>query len=133
MRSLNWFAVAVAFLVALPSVMSQTDSAPKKMESSGLARRLSPGAVVEKVAKHSEGEKAGLKEGDLILSWSRDDAQGTIDSPFDLAQLEMEQGPRGGVRMAGRRGAAALTWTIGVGEWGLSSRPDFPPRPAAGL
>jgi len=36
--------------------------------------------VVESVAKYSEGEKAGLQVGDVLLSWSRDDAKGEIQS-----------------------------------------------------
>ncbi len=47
--------------------------------------QLKPGIVVEEVAKHSEAEKAGLQAGDVLLSWSRGDAKGGIESPFDLS------------------------------------------------
>src|SRR6266849_1081942 len=46
--------------------------------------QLKPGIVVEKVAKNSEAETAGLQEGDVLLSWSREDAEGKVTSPFDL-------------------------------------------------
>jgi len=35
--------------------------------------QLLPGVVVEKIEKNSEAEKAGLREGDVLLSWIRGD------------------------------------------------------------
>src|SRR5260370_18979567 len=56
--------------------------------------QLKPGIVVESIAKYSEGEKAGVQEGDVLLSWSRGDTKGEIESPFDLSNIEIEQVPR---------------------------------------
>jgi CHAT domain-containing protein/tetratricopeptide (TPR) repeat protein len=87
--------------------------------------QLQPGVVVEKIAKRFAGEQAGLHEDDVILKWSYGEAQGPINSPFDLAQIEMEQGPRGIVTLTGRRGSHSLAWKVGPGEWSISSRPNF--------
>ena len=54
-------------------------------------------------AKHSEGEKVVLAEGDFILHWHRGDAEGAVGSPFDFLENETkhvdesrfkERGPR---------------------------------------
>jgi len=52
--------------------------------------QLKPGIVMEKVGKNSEAEKAELQEGDVLLSWSREDAKDEIQSPFDLSLIEIE-------------------------------------------
>jgi CHAT domain-containing protein/Tfp pilus assembly protein PilF len=83
--------------------------------------------VVEGVAKNSEGEKAGLAEGDTILSWTRGDANGRISSPFDLTEIETEQEPRGRVTLEGTRGGAMQTWVIGPDRWDIQVRPSLPP------
>jgi CHAT domain-containing protein/Tfp pilus assembly protein PilF len=82
--------------------------------------------VIESVAKNSEGEKAGFAEGDILLSWSRGDAKGQIESPFDLSGVEMEQEPRGAVTLEGTRGARKQTWMIGPDKWGIQTRPILP-------
>src|SRR5213595_1095699 len=62
------------------------------------------GVVVEQVDKGSEAEKAGLQAGDVILAWSHSELRGNIESPFDLAEVETEQRPRGAVLLEGLRG-----------------------------
>jgi tetratricopeptide (TPR) repeat protein len=86
---------------------------------------LEPGIVVEGVAKYSEAERAGLAEGDLILGWSRGDARGEIQSPFDLASIEIEQAPRGTVALEGLRGNEDRVWSLGQDTWGIHARPNF--------
>src|SRR5437868_13577424 len=63
------------------------------------------GVVIEHVEKGSAGEKAGMTPGDLILAWSRAPVKAKIDSPFDFAEVEIEQGSRGAVNLEGRRGS----------------------------
>jgi hypothetical protein len=75
---------------------------PGEVTNPCAAAQLKQGLVVESVAKNSEGEKAGLTEGDIILSWFRGDAKGTIELPFDLSEVETEQEPRGRVTLVGR-------------------------------
>jgi CHAT domain-containing protein/tetratricopeptide (TPR) repeat protein len=86
-----------------------------------------PGAVVEKVTANYAAEKAGLLEGDVLLSWVRGDAKGQIESPFDVSQIEIEQGPRGAVTLEGLCGPEKRTWTFTPGDWGLKTRPNLPP------
>ena len=88
--------------------------------------QLQHGAVVERVAKYSEAEKAGLAEGDVILRWSRGDASGGIQSPFALASVETEEAPRGVVTLEGLRGPEKRVWQLGPANWSIQVRPNFP-------
>src|SRR5262249_52873611 len=64
---------------------------------------LAPGVVADVMAKGSAAEKAGIKPGDVIVSWFRassppanpEPVQGQLVSPFDLVEVEVEQAPRG--------------------------------------
>jgi hypothetical protein len=123
LRLLCFFAVAL-FLTGLP-ILAQASSAVDT--STSCAAELGDGVVVESVAKNSEGERAGLAEGDIILSWSRGDAKGHISSPFDLADAETEQEPRGRVTLEGSRGEARQSWVVGPDTWGIQARPTLPP------
>ena len=58
---------------------------------------LRPGIVVERVAKDSAAEKAGIKQGDVLLRWSRGESKGAFESPFDLSEMNIEERPRGNV------------------------------------
>ncbi len=87
---------------------------------------LKQGLVVESIAKNSEGDKAGLAEGDVILSWTRGDVKGEIESPFDLSETEMEQEPRGQVTLEGSRSGLKLAWAMGPDKWGIQARPTLP-------
>lgn len=89
------------------------------------------GVVVARVAPGQVAERAGLRVGDVLVRWERGEASGTLASPFDLAELELEQGPRGPVRLAGRRGAEALLATLFPDEWGLETRPPLPAAEAS--
>jgi CHAT domain-containing protein/tetratricopeptide (TPR) repeat protein len=89
---------------------------------------LLPGVVVENVEKNSEAEKAGLREGDVLLRWSRGEAQGSIDTPVDFFWVQMEQAPRGPVKLEGLRGAKRRSWMVRAETWGVTTRLDFSPR-----
>jgi tetratricopeptide (TPR) repeat protein len=101
---------------------SRVSSAPK------VEPQLLPGVVVEKVDKNSEAEKAGLREGDVLLSWSRGDQgdqQGDIQSPFDVSWLDIEQRPRGTVTVYGQRLGRKQSWALGAIPWLLNVRPNL--------
>jgi hypothetical protein len=106
--------IRVAVLVVIHAILAN-----------GLWAQLKSGIVVEEVAKNSESEKAGLKEGDVLLGWSRGEAKGEIDSPFDLSNIETEQEPRGAVTLEGLRGTEKQSWMIGPDDWGLKTRPSL--------
>jgi CHAT domain-containing protein/tetratricopeptide (TPR) repeat protein len=87
--------------------------------------QIQSGIVVEKFSKYFEGDQAGLRVGDVLLSWSRADQKGTLDSPFDLSLTEIEQAPLGRVTLAGLRGTEERSWTLGPDAWGVKARPNF--------
>lgn len=92
---------------------------------SGSAHVLDPGVVVEALVKSQEGDKAGIRPGDILTRWSRGNATGTIDSPFDLRYLWWEQSPRGVVRLSGVRDKQPHVWFLGPELWGIWSYPNM--------
>src|SRR5262249_35452877 len=86
---------------------------------------LSPGIVIETVARYSSAEKAGLAEGDVVLRWRRGDFAGEVQSPFDLTLVEVEQGPLGTVTLEGHHGNQDKVWSLGQDSWGTLARPNF--------
>jgi CHAT domain-containing protein/Tfp pilus assembly protein PilF len=99
------------------------------------AARESPrgGAVVEEIAPGSAAARAGLAPGDLLLAWERAasppanprPAAGTIGSPFDLVEVEIEEAPRGAFRLTGRREGETRSWEMPPDDWGLTAAPRF--------
>ena len=87
---------------------------------------LRGGIVVESVTRYSEAERAGIREGDILLSWERSDRKGNIESPFDLFMIELREAPQGPVTLAGLRGAEVKSWAIGADDWGIQARPNLP-------
>ncbi|HEY2171575.1 MAG TPA: hypothetical protein VGJ30_18260, partial [Candidatus Angelobacter sp.] len=65
--------------------------------------QLRPGVVVEKIEKNSAAEQSGLREGDILLTWARGEAHGTLDTTIDFSWLQLEQAPRGAVTIYGTR------------------------------
>jgi CHAT domain-containing protein/Tfp pilus assembly protein PilF len=91
------------------------------------------GVVVEEVGAGSAGEKAGIEPGDVLLSWVRaaappanpDETGGDIGSPFDVADIELEQAPRAAVTLRISRSGANLSVTVPPGAWAIAVRPAF--------
>jgi len=108
----------------LPSIRGQVSDNKKKPAAH---TDHQAGVIVEKVGRYSEAEKAEFQEGDSLLGWSSRYAQGEVASPFDVARIEIEQAPRGTVKLEGLRGGEKRTWVLGPGEWGLKTRPNLPP------
>jgi CHAT domain-containing protein/Tfp pilus assembly protein PilF len=86
---------------------------------------LAGGVVIETVAPNSGGATSGLREGDVILHWSRGDRSGQVDSPFDLTGVEVEEAPQGAVTLQGRTGADMRSWILRADTWGIKARPNF--------
>ena len=116
---------------------------------SGASRATEPpapeahGVVVEEVAAGSALEKAGIRAGDVLLSWQRrpnpprapdgaqdrgapDGARGRIASPFDWSWLEVEQAPRGAVLVEVDRGGDRSQLSVAPGWWQSRVRPRLP-------
>src|SRR5260370_41060180 len=104
----------------LPIIFGQ--DSPKADNASA---QLNPGIVVDRIARNSVGEKAGLKEGDILLRWSRGDRVGQTDSPLDLTEIEVEQSPRGIVTLTGVRGSEGKTWQLEEGAWGIDTHANL--------
>jgi CHAT domain-containing protein/Flp pilus assembly protein TadD len=85
------------------------------------------GVVVEEVLKDSPAERAGLRPGDLLLSWSRGEGNGgPVRSSFELLEIQAEQAPRGEVTLQGRREGTSREWLLPPRPWGVLTRPTLP-------
>lgn len=99
-------------------------------------REIEPesGVVVEEMTPESLGARAGLQEGDLLVSWCRATApqagfclaEGKFESPFDFEAMDLEEAPRGGVRILGKRATANTVWTLRPGSQSVKVRPILP-------
>src|SRR5882762_1221933 len=81
------------------------------------------GVAVELVEQGEAAEVAGLQVGDQIVEWSRGGSGATIESPFDWAEVLIEQAPRGSVTLKGWRRGQQMTWSLGLRRWGLVVEP----------
>jgi len=92
------------------------------------------GVVVEKVVQGEEAERAGIRPGDVLLSWKRQPnppanpagASGTFGTPFDVLETQIDQSPRARsltveYRRSGKRESAALL----PYSWKVETRPAF--------
>jgi len=86
---------------------------------------IQKGAVVERVTKGGQADKAGIRVGDILLDWSGDAAFAEIESPFALPRIETEQSPRGMVRIGGLRANTKHTWLLRSYGWYLATRPNM--------
>jgi CHAT domain-containing protein/Tfp pilus assembly protein PilF len=92
---------------------------------------LPHGVVVEDVGKDSAGEKAGIRPGDVLLSWTRvtgqstnpEEARGEIQSPFEFGEIEREQSPHGDLRLWGTRAGKSFSLVVPPGAWAITVRP----------
>jgi CHAT domain-containing protein/Tfp pilus assembly protein PilF len=96
----------------------------------------SPGVVVESLGAQGAGAQAGLRAGDVLLSWHRlaappanpAEAEGNLTSCSDVAEVEIEEAPRGPVEIRLQRSGKASTVKLPAGAWQL----EIEPRRAAG-
>ncbi len=99
--------------------------------ATGMALADETGIVVESVARESALEKADLRASDVLLAWERQPsppanpqlARGNLDSPFDWSWLQIEQAPRGTVKLIGRRQGMSKVWSVRPGNWEAKVRP----------
>ncbi|MCP4658250.1 MAG: CHAT domain-containing protein [bacterium] len=130
MKSWGNVALTAALLSAFPA--GGSPAAPEQ----GLSGR---GVVVDEVGQGSALEKAGVKAGDVLLSWERpahppadpEGARGEIESVFDWMWLQVEQAPRGTVVLLGEREGKEECFTVPMGLWDAQVRAGMPPALAA--
>jgi len=118
--------LALALCLGLALVASQTATAAEGATPEA-------GLVVEGVTPESLGARAGFQTGDVLLFWCRAGspagpclAEGRLESAFDFEELDLEQAPRGGVRILGKRDAAGTTWALLPGTQSIEVRPILP-------
>ena len=95
-----------------------------------------PGVVVESLSPQGAAGRAGLRPGDVLLSWRRPAAPpanpraaaGDFRSCTDFAGVESEQAPRGRVELRVRRGARVASVELPAGDWQV----EVLPRTSAG-
>src|SRR6266481_6434128 len=122
--------IPLAIFIGLYATMSgQVAVKPAEASSTYALKDLQPGVVVEEVKKNSAADQAGIQAGDVLLSWSRGDSKGEIESPFDVSLIEIEQAPRAPVIVEGLRGTGKRSWTLGPDVWGVRVRPNFQGSP----
>lgn len=84
--------------------------------------------VVEEIAPGSAGEQAGLQPGDELAAWSDErGGSGVLRTPFDLAEVKVEQAPRGVILLRGSREREEKVWRVPPGAWGIEARPALEP------
>jgi CHAT domain-containing protein/Tfp pilus assembly protein PilF len=108
------------------AVFAGSIASPQDLGDRPAQLELGKGVVTDAVKKYSEAEKAGLQTGDILLSWSRGETKGDIESPFDLSEIEVEQAPRGPVTFEGLRGTEKRIWVLGPSSWGLHVQANLP-------
>ncbi|HEY2169078.1 MAG TPA: hypothetical protein VGJ30_05590, partial [Candidatus Angelobacter sp.] len=103
-----FFAVVCCFnLMVGPPIHAQIANAVKihpaneKIPPAKEETQLLPGLVVEKVEKNPTAEDTGLRDGDVLLGWSRANYEGDFDSPSNAWRVNCEQRPRGIVTLRG--------------------------------
>jgi CHAT domain-containing protein len=97
------------------------------------------GLTVEGVETPLAGEAPAVQPGDVLVSWARAasppanplEAHGVLQGPFDLADVEMEQSPRGLVTLSLLRHGEALSLALPPTEWRIDVRPPMAPAVAA--
>jgi len=108
---------------ALRAVLADLE---RKLQDDDDPAKPDPGIVVEEVAPASAAESAGIRPGDVLLCWFREDgSDGPLGSPFHFGQVVIEQAPRGAVTLQGRREERDRQWTVEPGSWGIRARPTF--------
>ena len=81
--------------------------------------------LVESVEKASTADQAGIKPGDLLVSWAQTAAEPPqpLTSPFELLNIEVEYGPRGPVHIQCMRNGKPFAAELLPGKWGLVAGP----------
>lgn len=120
--------IVLAMLVSCAAAFASNSAASEVIEGPVLH-----GAVVETVRDASAAHQAGIRPDDVLLRWHRaaaapaypSAANGLIDSPLDLLDVELEQGPRGALTLEGTRAGQPLSIALPPGKWHLGARPSF--------
>src|SRR5262249_26092845 len=118
-------AFLLAFSLSIPAFAPQESVAKAAQQQSGQAM-VRPGVVLERFDGEFDGpKKIGMEPGDVLLAWSRGNAGGKLESPFDLSLVVSEELVQGAVTFEGLRGSEKKLWTLTSPYWGSIMRPNF--------
>ena len=84
------------------------------------------GPVVERVEPGGAAARAAVRRGDVLLAWKRAASSGELRTPFDLWRVEIEQAPRGVVRLTGLREGRPVSFELSPRSWRMTTRPALP-------
>lgn len=112
-KTFPWYRChTIVAIVLLLSSCAFCQGSSRKVSTPSESALVNPGVVVEKVEKGSEAELAGIKKGDVILSWSRGEKFGKIESPFDWSITKVEQATFENVTLRGFRKNHETAWNL---------------------
>ena len=97
------------------------------------AALASASVVVTAVEPGGVADRAGMRAGDVLRSWTRAanppvapaEARGTLATPFDWEVLPLEQGRLGVTRVEGEREGQAAFFDLSGPNWGVDVRPEL--------
>ncbi len=81
--------------------------------------------VTERVQPGSAAARAGVRSGDVLLSWRREglpSPRSEFRIPSDITRVEIEEGPRGAIHVVGLRDNGVRIFELPQGAWGLTTR-----------
>jgi hypothetical protein len=104
--------VVLPLLVPLASCLS----------TGGARHDQSLGLAVRTTAEGGMAATAGLRPGDVLLTWQSEDASGKLESPFDVMDLQVEHTNVGPVTLTARAGSGGPDRTR-AGKLGLTAWP----------
>ena len=125
LSNFNWARASRALLVALNTTALYSGplhASPSSPDS---------GVVIVEFGQDTILEKAGVRVGDVLLSWRRESnppvnttpEKGRFGSFFDWSQFLEDQVPRGSITLKGQRGSIPLEIIVPQGRWRAVVRP----------
>ncbi len=124
------------FLSVVPSSWSAASAVvewPRVVADEAVVRPASRGVVILRLPDWSSLAAAGVKSGDLLLTWSREakaagdiPAAGEFRSVYDYYEVLTNQVPRGPIVLTLQRGTRVQEYKIETSEWGARVRPNLP-------
>ncbi len=79
--------------------------------------------LITQVAEGQAADRAGLKTGDLLVSWQRQGQQLAIEWPLDALLAEQARGRFEGGTLSLLRDGQAISLSLAPGQWGITTEP----------
>jgi CHAT domain-containing protein/Flp pilus assembly protein TadD len=118
-------ALITLILLLSRGAAAQTSNVSASRAGDHTDNELRQGIVVESLERGWGADRAGIREGDVLLRWQRGNDHGDLTSPFDVVWLDEEQRPLGPVTIYGTRKDTNQIWTLALGKWAFKTKPNF--------